>query len=60
MRKSIIYLATGLLLTSCADLDQKSISSIDKDNFYQSKEDIDSHQWCLSGVYRGWVLWYVQ
>ena len=50
MRKfSLAYiLGAGLLLSSCADLDQTSISSIDKNNFYQSKEDIET---AINGIY---------
>ena len=39
---STYILSAGILLSSCADLDQSSISSIDKDNFYQSREDIET------------------
>lgn len=46
-------LGATLLLTSCADLDQKSISSIDKDNFYQSKEDIET---AINGVYQEFTV----
>lgn len=46
-------LGAALLLTSCADLDQKSISSIDKDNFYQSKEDIET---AINGVYQEFTV----
>ena len=40
--RAISYLLplTTYLFTSCADLEQTSLSSIDRDNFYQSKEDI--------------------
>ena len=39
MKKNVIYIfAAALLLNSCADLDQTSLSSIDRDNFYKSKE----------------------
>lgn len=37
-----------VVLTSCADLDQTSISSIDKDDFYQSEAEIEA---ALLGVY---------
>ena len=40
---------TSYLLIGCADLDQSSISSIDKDNFYQSESDIKV---ALNGVYQ--------
>ena len=51
MKKTIYtYIATSVLaLTGCADLDQSSISSIDKDNFYQSESDIKV---ALNGVYQ--------
>lgn len=51
MKKTITtyILAAGLLLSSCADLDQTSISSIDKDNFYQNEADIKV---ALNGVYQ--------
>ena len=42
---------TSYLLIGCADLDQSSISSIDKDNFYQSESDIKV---ALNGVYGPW------
>ena len=43
------YLFTLLPLTGCADLDQSSISSIDKDNFYQNESDIKV---ALNGIYQ--------
>ena len=43
------YLFTLLPLSSCADLDQTSHSSIDIDNFYQSESDL---QVALNGVYQ--------
>ena len=51
MKKTIYtYIATAaLVLTGCADLDQTSISSIDKDNFYQSEADVKV---ALNGVYQ--------
>ena len=51
MKKTIstYFLAAGLLLSSCADLDQSSISSIDKDNFYQNESDIKV---ALNGIYQ--------
>lgn len=42
-------LGAGLLLSSCADLDQTSISSIDKENFYQNESDIKV---ALNGIYQ--------
>ena len=50
---SIYFLAAGLTLGSCADLDQSSISSIDKDNFYQSKEDIET---AINGIYQEFTV----
>ena len=47
------YLFTLLPLIGCADLDQTSISSIDKDNFYQSKEDI---QTAINGIYQEFTV----
>ena len=51
MKKNIYtYIATAtLLLTACTDLDQSSISTIDKENFYQSESDIKV---ALNGVYQ--------
>ena len=50
---SIYFFATSLLLSSCADLDQSSISSIDKDNFYQSKDDIET---AINGIYQEFTV----
>ena len=41
------------VLVSCADLDQTSISSIDKDNFYQSKNDIET---AINGIYQEFTV----
>ena len=51
MKKTIYaYIATvTFALTACADLDQSSISSIDKEDFYQSESDIKV---ALNGVYQ--------
>ena len=51
MKKNIYtYIAVAtLFLTSCTDLDQSSISTIDKDNFYQNESDIKV---ALNGVYQ--------
>lgn len=51
MKKNIstYILSAVTLLSSCADLDQSSISSIDKDNFYQNESDIKV---ALNGVYQ--------
>ena len=46
-------LAAALTLSSCADLEQSSISSIDKENFYQSKEDIET---AINGVYQEFTV----
>ena len=46
---STYILSAGLLLSSCADLEQTSLSSIDRDNFYQSKEDIET---AINGIYQ--------
>ena len=42
-----------LLLTSCADLDQTSLSSIDRDDFYKSKEDIET---AINGIYQEFTV----
>lgn len=48
------YLVTaGLLLSSCADLEQTSLSSIDRENFYQSKEDIET---AINGIYQEFTV----
>ena len=39
--------------TSCADLEQTSLSSIDRDNFYSSKEDIET---AINGVYQEFTV----
>ena len=55
MKKSNInyILAAMLAFSSCADLEQTSISSIDKDNFYKSKEDIET---AINGVYQEFTV----
>ena len=55
MKKNIsaYILLASLLFTGCADLDQTSISSIDKDNFYQSKEDIET---AINGIYQAFTI----
>ena len=50
---NIFGLAAAILLSSCADLDQTSISSIDKDNFYQSKNDIET---AINGIYQEFTV----
>jgi len=55
-KKNIIYtlaLASTLILGSCADLDQSPISSIDKDNFYKSKTDVEA---AINGVYEEFTV----
>lgn len=50
----IIYqLLFSVALAGCADLDQTSLSSIDRDNFYQSKEDIET---AINGVYQEFTV----
>lgn len=44
-----LYFLTLLPVFSCTDLDQSSISTIDKDDFYQSEADIKV---ALNGVYQ--------
>ena len=50
---STYILSAGLLFSSCADLDQSSISSIDKENFYQSKDDIET---AINGIYQEFTV----
>ena len=50
---SFLFPLSTFLLISCADLDQTSISSIDKDNFYQSREDI---QTAINGIYQEFTV----
>ena len=50
---STYILSAGLLLSSCADLEQTSLSSIDRDNFYQSKEDIET---AINGIYQEFTV----
>ncbi|MBQ9229756.1 MAG: RagB/SusD family nutrient uptake outer membrane protein [Prevotella sp.] len=45
--------AAALALSSCADLEQSSISSIDKDNFYGSKDDIET---AINGIYQEFTV----
>lgn len=45
----ILYTFSLALLTSCADLDQTALSSIDKDDFYQNEADI---RVALNGIYQ--------
>ena len=55
MRKNNLnyILAAMLTLSSCADLEQTSLSSIDKDHFYQSKEDIET---AINGIYQEFTV----
>ena len=52
---SIVHftLFISVALIGCADLDQTSISSIDKENFYQSREDI---QTAINGIYQEFTV----
>ena len=44
----ISYLFFSVALIGCADLEQTSLSSIDRDNFYSSKQDIET---AINGIY---------
>ena len=44
---------TSYLFIGCADLEQTSLSSIDRDNFYQSKEDIET---AINGIYQEFTV----
>ena len=51
MKKRIsayFVLAASLLVTGCADLDQTTNSSIDSNQFYQSKDDVET---AINGIY---------
>ena len=48
-----IHYSLFIVLVGCADLDQTSISSIDKDNFYQSKNDIET---AINGIYQEFTV----
>ena len=48
-----IHYSLFTVLVGCADLDQTSISSIDKDNFYQSKNDIET---AINGIYQEFTV----
>ena len=51
---SLLFPLSSLLsFTSCADLEQTSLSSIDKDNFYKSKEDIET---AINGIYQEFTV----
>lgn len=49
IKTSLHIVVLGLALTGCTDLDQTSLGSIDKDNFYQSEADVKV---ALNGVYQ--------
>lgn len=49
----IIAAAALTALTACADLDQSSQSSIDKDSFYGSAEDIEA---AINGIYQEFTV----
>ena len=49
----ISQLLFSVALAGCADLDQTSLSSIDRDNFYQSKEDFET---AINGVYQEFTV----
>lgn len=44
-----LFPLSAFLFTSCADLDQTSVSSIDKDDFYQTESDV---RVALNGIYQ--------
>ncbi len=51
MKKTTLYILSALLLgtvAGCADLDQSPQSSINREEFYQSEEDIEA---AISGIY---------
>lgn len=43
----------GLVLASCADLDQSPVSSIDKDNFYNTASDVEA---AINGIYEEFTV----
>ena len=53
----VFYLLLPSLLllsfSSCADLEQSSLSSIDRDNFYSSKQEIEA---ALNGIYQEFTV----
>ena len=55
MRKriSIYILIASLTVSSCADLEQTPLSSIDRENFYHSKEDIET---AINGIYQEFTV----
>ena len=50
---AVLFFSLFLLITSCADLDQTSLSSIDRDNFYKSKQDIET---AINGIYQEFTV----
>jgi len=50
---SFLLPLSSFLVISCADLEQTSLSSIDRDNFYQSKEDIET---AINGIYQEFTV----
>ena len=54
MRKTLLYIAQQVCSSPVAlILEQNSISSIDKDNFYQSKQDIET---AINGIYQEFTV----
>ena len=54
MIKKIFLLSFApFFLSSCADLEQSSLSSIDRDNFYSSKQEIEA---ALNGIYQEFTV----
>jgi hypothetical protein len=49
----IYHLLFSVALMGCADLDQTSLSSIDRDNFYSSKQDIET---AINGIYQEFTV----
>ncbi len=50
---SYLLLLTPHLFVGCADLDQTSISSIDRDDFYKSKQDVET---AINGIYQEFTV----
>lgn len=50
----LFHISFGVaLLSGCADLEQTSLSSIDRDNFYSNKEDIET---AMNGIYQEFTV----
>jgi hypothetical protein len=49
----ISHLLFSVALIGCADLEQTSLSSIDRDNFYSSKQDIET---AINGIYQEFTV----